>query len=78
MTDKKNGYKTLGNYWLCDEEKKENYFVAYAVRGPMMVPSMGLEAGLPVDHPIPGPVSEPSILNTRWKYSRPWPKSSIL
>ena len=78
MNNNKSVYKTLGNYWPCEEEKKENYFVRYAVRGPMIIPSMGLEAGLPVNHPIAGPVNEPSPLNNRWRYSCPWPKSSIL
>jgi hypothetical protein len=78
MSNKKGNYKTLDNYWPCLNEKKENWFVSSAVRGPMLVPSMGLEGGLPVNHPIEGPVSEPSPLNNRYLYSRPWPKSSIL
>jgi hypothetical protein len=49
---------------------KEHFFVAYAVGGPMVVPSQGLRAGLPVDHPLPNsPVKEPSPLNTRWIYN---------
>ena len=74
---KKGDYKTLDKTWV-KEENKENYFVSYAVRGPMVVPSMGLEAGLPVKHPICGPVSGPSPLNNEYLYSRPWPKTSVL
>lgn len=75
MSDKKGIYKTLRNY--CGENK-ENFFVSYALRGPMVVPSMGLESGLPLLIPIEGPVKEPSVLNTRWKYSLPYSKRSIL
>lgn len=57
----KNIYKNMNN-------SKEQFFVSYAVRGPMVVPSYGLELDLPVNHPISGPVREPSPLNTRWKY----------
>lgn len=75
-------YKTLKNCWTTNptnkEKSRENWFVSYAVRGPTVVPSMGLESGMPLLYPIPGPVREPSVLNTRWKYSRPWPKNSIL
>jgi hypothetical protein len=67
--DIKYQYRTLKNY----NSVKENFFVSYAVRGPMVIPSMGLEAGLPCNHPIPGPVSEPSPLNNRCMYSKPWP-----
>lgn len=72
----KNSYKTMSNYWSCTKHK-ENYFVSYSVRGPIVVPSMGLESDLPTKNPIMGTVSEPSPLNNRWLYSRPWPKSSI-
>ena len=63
-------YSTLKNTW----KKKytvepENFFVSYAVRGPMLNPSMGLEADIPVNHPISGPVKEPSPLNTRCQYN---------
>jgi len=60
-------YKILKNTWknTC-EVHKENYFVSYAVRGPMMVRSYALRDGLPVNHPIKGPVSEPSPLNNTW------------
>ena len=77
MSNKSN-YRSLSDYWASpNEKKKESYFVSYAVRGPMMIPSMGLEAGLPINHPISGPVNEPSPLNNRYLYSRPWPKSSF-
>ena len=67
MSCKRETYSTFKNYW--GYKSKENYFVSYAVRGPIVIPSMGLEAGMPVNHPILGPVSEPSPLNNRWKYS---------
>lgn len=49
----------------------ENFFISYAVEGPMINPSMGVRAGLPVDTPISGPVREPGPLNTRWIYNKP-------
>jgi hypothetical protein len=61
-------YKLAKNTWT---NTKERFFVAYAVEGPMINPSQGLRAQLPVDHPIRGPVKEPSPLNTRWQYSPP-------
>ena len=70
MNCKRGTYSTFENYWSYREDiTKENYFVSYAIRGPIIVPNMGLEAGLPVNHPIQGPVSEPSPLNNRWQYS---------
>lgn len=57
-------YKTLKNTWI----SKEKFMVSYAVRGPMVDPQYGGRAGLPVDHPICGPVSEPSPLNNRYLY----------
>jgi len=65
-------YQQLKHTWS-GVDVNENFFVSYAVRGPMVNPSEGLRAGLPVDHPISGPVPEPSPLNTRWKYSPPMP-----
>ena len=45
----------------------------------MVDPEEGDRAGLPVTHPISGPVSEPSPLNTRWQYELPdVPISGIL
>lgn len=58
----KNTYSTLGNTWT---NNKENFYVSYAVRGPIVVPNMGLRQDLPVNHPISGPVKEPSPLNNR-------------
>ena len=55
-------FNTLENY-----NGKENFFVSYAMRGEILVP--GTRQGMPVNHPIPGPVPEPSPLNTRWIYS---------
>lgn len=50
------------------EEYKENFFTAYALRGAIIDKPEAGRAGLPVIHPISGPVSEPSPLNTRWQY----------
>ena len=47
---------------------KEDFFTAYALRGAMIDKPEAGRAGLPVIHPISGPVSEPSPLNTRWQY----------
>jgi len=47
---------------------KENFFVSYAVRGPMIEPEIGVRQDMPVLHPIKGPVKEPSPLNTRYMY----------
>ena len=33
-------YSIFKDYWLADT--KENYFVSYAIRGPLMVPKMEL------------------------------------
>ena len=63
-------YKTLKNTYN-NSDTTEYFFVSYAVEGPIIVPSYGLRAGLPVDTPIKGPVKEPSPLNTRWIYNNP-------
>lgn len=68
-------YQRLAHTWAAPG-KKENFFVSYAVRGPMVVPNYGLRQGLPVDHPIKGPVHEPSPLNNRWRYNPPGPPTS--
>jgi len=60
-------YKVFQNTW---NTPVENFFVAYAVDGPIVDPSHGLRAGLPVLHPLlNSPVAEPSPLNTRWEYN---------
>lgn len=60
-------YRVSRDTWTALGEK---FFVAYAVDGPMVDPSQGLRAGLPVDHPLwNSPVKEPSPLNTRWEYN---------
>jgi hypothetical protein len=68
-------YRTLKTAWVSEDEK---FFVSYAVRGPMVVPELGLRQDLPVDHPISGPVHEPSPLNTRWKYELPMPTAGVV
>ena len=72
----KYNYSRLKHTW--GSSLQENFFVSYAVRGPMVDPENGLRAGMPVNHPLcNSPVIEPSILNTRWMYSPPIPKSGI-
>jgi len=61
-------YKVLRDTWRSTEPTVEPFFTAYALNGAIVDPSMGLRTGLPVDHPIKGPVREPSPLNTRWQY----------
>lgn len=46
----------------------ENFFISYAVNGPMVDPEHGLRQGMPDLYPISGPVKQPSPLNTRYKY----------
>ena len=60
----KQNYRTLK-----DTYSEENFFISYAVNGSMIDPQDGVRAGQPVEHPICGPVSEPSPLNTRWEYN---------
>ena len=59
-------YKVLRDTWRSTEPTVEHFFTAYALNGAIVDPSMGLRTGLPVNHPIEGPVREPSPLNTRW------------
>lgn len=67
-------YSKLKNTYV-----KEKFFVSYALNGPMVDPQHGVRAGLPVNHPISGPVSEPSPLNNRWRYDPgPVPIDGIL
>lgn len=61
-------YKELKDTWLL--EKKEQFFVSYAVHGPT-IPETGMQACLPVNYPINAPVTEPSPLNTRCMYAAP-------
>ena len=62
----KENYKQLKNTYT-----KENFFIAYAVNGPIINHDYGIRAGLPVTNEISGPVKEPSPLNTRWEYKLP-------
>jgi hypothetical protein len=59
-------YKQLQNTYV-----KENFFVSYAVNGPIVDKEHGDRLGMPVNHPISGPVHEPSPLNTRYQYTLP-------
>jgi len=49
---------------------KEQFFVGYAVNGPIVDKKHGGRLGLPETHPISGPVKEPSPLNNRWMYEQ--------
>lgn len=60
-------YNTLKNTWTKPNTSVESFFVSYAVRGPIVCPSYGLEQGVPRIGPISGPVSEPSPLNAVWR-----------
>jgi len=51
---------------MSDQNCKEDFFVSYAVRGPIVSPSYGIRAGVPVRFPIPGPVNQPSPLNSQY------------
>jgi hypothetical protein len=70
-------YQVLKETWS-NPTCKEKFFVSYAVEGPMVAPEYGLRQSLPVDHPICGPVQEPSPLNTRWKYNPPNPSINAI
>jgi len=67
-------YVKLKHTWI----PKERFFVSYAVRGPITSPEYGLRQDMPVNHPISGPVREPSPLNTRWKYELPGSTLGVL
>ena len=73
-------YQNLKNTWSCLGSKaceksiyeptalEEQYFVSYAVRGPMVYPSQGIRQGMPCTGPIAGPISDPSPLNNQYWY----------
>ena len=51
---------------------REDFFVSYAVRGPIVSPAYGIRRGIPVRYPIPGPVNQPSPLNSQYLYYFPY------
>ena len=57
---------------------KENFFVSYAVNGPIIDPAMGIRQGMPDLYPIEGPVKEPSPLNNRYIYEPKIKSTGIL
>ena len=59
-------YKQLKNTYI-----KESFFVSYALNGSIVDKKHGDRSGIPVNHPISGPVHEPSPLNTKWEYELP-------
>ena len=63
MRKYKDRYVKLGYTYA----ENENFFVSYAVRGPVFV--NGTRWDMPTLYPLcNSPVKEPSPLNTRWKY----------
>ena len=68
-------YQRLAHTWTVSE-KKENFFVSYAVRGPMVVPKYCLQRDLPVNHSIKGTNHESSPLNNRLRYNHIGPPTS--
>lgn len=52
------------------EDSEENFFMSYALRGSVIIP--GTRQGMPVRHPISGPVTEPSPLNSEWRKEGPF------
>jgi hypothetical protein len=54
---------------------EENFFMSYALRGEVLVP--GTRQGIPVSHPITGPVTEPSPLNAEWRREIPFSTDGI-
>ena len=61
----KRKYKLINNAY----KYKENFFVSYAVKGPMIDKEDGVRAGMPILGPITGPIKEPSPLNTEYVYN---------
>jgi hypothetical protein len=57
-------YKTMGTAWSLDS--KEHFLVSYAVQGPIQNKNTGVRYDMPVEHPISGPVPNPSPLNNRY------------
>lgn len=49
---------------------KEHFFMSYALRGEVLIP--GTRQGIPVSHPIAGPITEPSPLNAEWRREIPF------
>lgn len=64
----KENYNSIEKAYKTPNTLYEPFFTAYALRGAMVDKPEAGRAGLPVIHPISGPVSEPSPLNTRWQY----------
>lgn len=51
-------------YYQLKDINREDYFVRYAVRGPIVVPSYGLQQDMPNQGPLlNSPVSQPSSIN---------------
>jgi hypothetical protein len=68
--------KSSNKYSKLKHTYREDFFVSYAVRGPEVLP--GVRQDMPILTPISGPVTEPSPLNTRWKYIPEIDKVGIL
>ena len=60
---RRNNYSNLKNTY------KENFFISYAVRGPMINKEDGVRMDMPLIGPLSNnPVKEPSPLNTEYVY----------
>lgn len=76
-------YVSLKNTWETPSSVKnpnaiEKFLMTYALRGSMSNKETGNRMDIPVNHPISGPIKEPSPLNTRWKYSPGEPTIGVL
>jgi hypothetical protein len=58
----------MKNYKLLKEAYKENFFVSYAVKGPIIDREAGVRQDMANLGPINGPVKEPSPLNSEYVY----------
>ncbi len=71
--------KVKNNEYYTLKKMKERFVsLSASVRGPMINSSLGLRSDLPVRHPIPGPVSQPSPLNSEFIYNTPFCMTGIL
>jgi hypothetical protein len=69
-----------GNREYYTLKKIEESFVdiSGSVLGQMINSSIGLRSDLPIRHPIPGPVSQPSPLNSEYIYNSPFFITGVL
>ena len=59
----------MKNYkFLKEAYKKENFFIGYAVKGPIIDKEDGVRQDMANIGPISGPIKEPSPLNSEYVY----------